>query len=371
MLSFRITIIALLFIYSSTAGAKVIGYGWTSSTLPAKNQEWFYMGFELGFQDHYRYHEQPQDVIRLVSDHSGSLSAAVPITEQLLREDVQVLTGFTTSHDALLATNILQKQNKEILTLYIGPGHSSLAHAGKDIYTTGESMEQTSLTMLDFTLRHFLGQRGLVISNVEAVFSVNNRDILQDLLKQSKYSAIDLDFVSLEKTRILLPDIIAKIAEGRYQYLMMTAFAEECSSVLRQLDQLPRQLPILANSSWTTVELLRRMLAVRKAPTYITSLWVKGGKDSQAFEKRVKQVYGIEANSEISYGYDAGIILAETLNRSHRDFTKAALIKSFKSSLCFSGTSTGTICFGKNGGHAKRRLYDVKFSVSKGFELVD
>jgi len=349
--------------------ASVIGYGWTAAVLPTKNQEWFYMGFELGFRDRYR--GSYRGVIEVVSDPSGSFSAATSISEQFLRKNVKMLTGFTTSHDALLATDVLKKRDQQVLTLYIGPGHSTLAHAGANIYTTGESMHQTAIAMHDFVLQHFPGKRGLVVTNPEAVFSINNRDVLIETQKRKVYSSIQLDFASLQPSGTLPQDVILKIASGKYSFLVMTPYAEECSSVMRQLDELDGDLPIIANSSWTGVELLRRMLSRRNAPTYIISLWVKNGPDSLAFEKRIKKVYGIEANTETSYGYDAGIIVAETLNRANGDFSRLSIIQSFKSNPCFEGTSTGTICFGKNGGHAIRNLYPVKYSVSKGFELVE
>lgn len=347
---------------------QVIGYGWATSALPAKNQEWFYMGFGLGLQERFR--GNPKEVVQLLSDNSGSPSGAVPIARQLLRDGVSVLTGFTTSHDALLVNRVLQDTGYAPLVLYIGPGHASLAHAGETVYTTGESMHQTAESMLDFARRKFPGGRGLVVSNIEAVFSVNNRDLLQQQTRHKRYRTMRLDFVSLDALRKLDNATMRKIAAGQYQYLMMTAYAEECSDVLAQLATASTHYPIIANSSWTSVELLRRLLAERRAPTYISSLWVKGGRDSLMFEQQVKRKYGIEANAELSYGYDAGLILGETMNRVRGPSTPQALIRAFRSDLCFHGTSTGRICFGPHGGHAKRVLYFVRFSVTKGFELL-
>lgn len=349
-----------------------IGYGWSTATLSTKNQEWFYTGFELGFLQNFT-NDEMKRMVSLKVDNSGSLDSGAKLADQFINEGKIFLTGFTTSHDALLASEQIKLKGASVVALYIGPGHEKLAKMGDNVYTTGESMQQTAKAMVKFINSRFLGKSGLVISNLEAVFSINNRDMLKDVLNHSEKNAKNqnLEFVSLDEKLRLPQEFVDKIKSGSYQFIVMTPYADECVEVLRQLEALDTHLPIIANSSWTTIELLRRLLINRKAPTYLTSLWLKGSKDSLEFEKRLKEKYGIEANSELSYGYDAGIIISDIFKRLGKKVDQKNILKIFKTSPCFTKTSSGTICFGAQGGHAKRDIFFVEFTADKGFSLLN
>jgi ABC-type branched-subunit amino acid transport system substrate-binding protein len=350
-------------IASSTSQAAVVpaaGYGSSDAVLPAKNQELFLMGFELGVQTALP-KRTLSDLIVLDQVADGSQLGAMGAAKRLIDKGVAMLAGFPTSHEAVLAGRIAQE--KGILAIFSGAGHSDLAKMGDTVFTTGESMQYSVEVSLDFILNHFKGQKGALVSNPFAVFSKNQEEIFLELLKDKRFSHLSLPAVRMRKDQLLGSDDIAAFKRGEYAFICLTPYADESARLLEQLKSNGIDLPILANTSWTTgdVDFGRRFLTARKAPTYSATSWVVGSKESLPFEKAVRNRYGREATGEIAYGYELGIVVGKTLARLKGPATRASVLAAFREDPCFDGTPSGRMCFPKAGGHAQRSIKFVKF----------
>lgn len=353
---------------SFAVNSSLVGYGSSDAVLPSKNQELFYMGFNLGYQSIIKAKEFKNGLItRQISD--GSQLGAIKSANQLLQEGVKVIVGFPTSHEALLVGK--QVKNSGILTIFCGAGHSELATLGNSVFTTGESMKYGVEKMLGFIKKTFSKKKGFIITNPYAVFSKNLSD---SILKNNiiKNENIDLIQLNLDQSLKLSDEDLRKISLEKNGYLLMTTYADESVKVLEQFENKQIDIPILANSAWTTgdVDFIRRFLTNRKSPAYVVTLWIAGSEDSKPFEEAVKKQYGREATSEIAYGYDLGVIIAKTLNQVNTNVTKEEIAKKFRNIRCFDGLSSGKMCFSINGGHVERKISFVKFTKD-GFKPIN
>jgi ABC-type branched-subunit amino acid transport system substrate-binding protein len=351
---------------TSSLHAGVVGYGYSDAVLPKKNQELFFLGFELGFKEKYK-GKNPSDLVLTHSSIDGSALGAVSSAKELLKLGSKIIVGFPTSHEALLASQVAI-ENK---TLFIAAaaGHMKLAQSGEYVYTTGEQIAYDAVETLKFIKSKFSNKNGFVISNPKSVFSTDYAKNLRAKYKDKDFESVKLDFYELNSELLLTEDQIRNITLCGDCYIVITHYADESGPLLKQFDESKIDMPILSNSSWTTgdIELIRRYLAYRKQPIYSFTLWLKGSKESKEFEKLLKKRFGREPVTEISFGYDLGVVTAETLNRVQGPYTKESIFKAFVDNLCFDNTSSGRICFTKNGGHAERKIYFVQFYKDGGF----
>jgi hypothetical protein len=157
-----------LFCYGEEQAKPLIGYGSSDAVLPAKNQELFYMGFSLGFQNTVK-NKNSTSLVSTKQISDNSQLGAIQSVNQLIEDGVKVLVGFPTSHEALLVGKLVK--DKGILTIFCGAGHSDLGTFGHSVYTTGESMSYGVDKMMEFISENFKGKKGAIISNPYAVFS--------------------------------------------------------------------------------------------------------------------------------------------------------------------------------------------------------
>lgn len=349
----------------------LVGYGWTTSVMNMDLLESFSLGFELGLSEHLDPKiKENYDLILHEGDPSGSLVNAPKVAKSLVDKGVLILSGFPNSHDALLVSDFT-KAYPDLLTAFIGAGHEALAGKAENIFTTGESMKVGVRHMLDLVRNKFSERRGLVLVNPRAVFSVNQARVIKELLGEKEFSKVAADFVNLDSTLELADDTLKKLEAGDYAYILITPYAEESVQVMGQLNSLKRELPIVTNSTWVPIEVLRRLIAQRTLPIYISVVWVEGSEESQDFEKRLSRRYGRQPIALMSYGYDLGLILARSVNRAEKPLSRSSILKAFRQDLCFEGTSTGQICFPESGGHSKRKLKMMEFTPQKGFKRLE
>ncbi|MCK6596731.1 MAG: ABC transporter substrate-binding protein [Bdellovibrionaceae bacterium] len=350
------------FFFMSTVFAfenSLVGYGSSDAVLPSKNQELFYLGFELALQKS-RLSEDIMSRIITSSVNNGSALGAQKAVENLIANKVELIVGFPTSHEALLAAKIASANNK--FAIFAGAGHEDLAKFGPKILTTGESMDRSVTSTLAFIKKNVYGTKGIVVVNPFAVFSQNQADKIKEI--NSKNFKLKLDFAYLNQNKTLSEEDLKKIEKSNF--IFITPYADESVKFLEQFNKNKIDLPIITNSSWTTgdLESIRRFLVQRKSPIYSSSLWIKGSKESLTFENLVRSTYGREAVAEISYGYDLGIIVKSILTELPKKFTSDDVVNFIKNKKCFSNTTSGKICFSPNGGHAERKLFFVKFNKS-------
>lgn len=363
------SILAIFSIIATTPGAQatesegpIIGYGSSDAVLPAKTQELFYAGFELGLKDHLK-RKMPANFLAVNQISDGNKLSAIRSAKNLVAQGAKMIVGFPSSHEALLAGEVAQKEG--MLAIFAGAGHSKLATMGRTVFTTGETMEASIESVLNLALEKFKNKKGLVIVNPNAVFSTNQIPVINEFLKQPRYSELILKTASVDKYGKLSPEQLNSIKENPPDYYLFTPYTDECTSSLDQLVQIGSDKPILSNSSWTSadIDFLRRLVAKHKSPIYSFSLWVKGSPISQVFESRVKKAYGREATGEIAFGYDLGIMVATLLNRVKGTPTKESLIEAFHQNRCFESVTTNRVCFKPTGGHSDKHIIPVQLTL--------
>lgn len=344
----------------TTYARTFIGYGTADSVAPKATQELVLMGFEAGFEKTIQ-KELNDDFIAVDFDIGGSPLGAIKSAERLIKKGAQILTGFPTSHEALLVSKIAKKNN--IMVIFSSAGHSQLGKMGDDIYSVAESIDYAMNFKLKFMQDKFGKQKGLILINPKAVYSVSHLADIRNLLKDPKFSSINIDMINLNMNLEIPKTVIQALKTGKYKYLHLTMYAEEAVPLLRQLHQNHIDIPIVASTSWddSDIDVIRRYLFGRKSPTYGFAQWNRNSTDAKEFERFIRKKYNREPTGGMVYGYDLGVIMATTINRIEGDMTMESFKKAFKKNLCFEKTSNGTICFSPNGGHAKRKIYTFEF----------
>ncbi len=355
---------------ANSAIAAVIGYGSSNAVLPSKNQEFVYMGFELGILQHVS-EKAFTELVEIRQSSNGKQLEAQNVARDLIKGGARLLIGFPTSHEALLTTKIARENN--VMAVFAGASHSDLATMGPMVYTTGESMEYAVRSTLDFIQKRFPSRKGALIGNPFAVFSKNQDDHYLKLLQEPTYSNMSIDHLTIRSDTSLSPESLEKLQTNHYAYLIITPYADESGKILSQLEKQGIDLPLIANSSWTTgdVDLIRRFLTHKREPAYCSSFTSPTkSKDYRKFSALFFSRFGKSPTAESSYGYDLGLLIGKLLkqtgkNPSAEDF-RLALLKN----PCVENTSSGKFCFPGNGGHAIRKLNMLKFN-KQGFKSIE
>jgi ABC-type branched-subunit amino acid transport system substrate-binding protein len=333
----------------------IIGYGSSTAVVTAKIQETFYMGFELGFEDVLG-HKKASELLAVKQVSDGSQQGATRSAEYLIQNGVIALLGFPSSHDSLLAADIAQKN--KMFALFTGSGHSDLALKGPTVFTTGASMDKAVESIIRFAQRILPAKRGMVLINPYAVFSMNHETVVHKFMHDKVFPGVEVETVRLNKELMLNEDDIKALKAGKYGYVFLTPYPEELAPLMNQLSENKIDVPMIASSSWGTAEpdIMTRFVSMKKTPFYVGTEWVRGQAESRHFERLARLRYGKDPGSEMSYGYDVGVIAATVIARVKGPLTKESIVRSFKEQPCFKHVTVGEICFGPNGGHAIRPL---------------
>ncbi len=373
----HITIIIYIFFslsfYSYSAPVHpLIGYGSSDAVYSAKNQEFFLMGFTLGLEEKLKppLNIQIKHLLNVVQLNDRQSLSALRAADKLLKENIAVLAGFPTSHEALLVAPSAQKHK----TIFISAAavHSELAMKGSYVYSLGESIITSNNALISFVNKRFKSQTGIVTIQPEKVFSKNHVEALRKS-NSTMFEKLSLFETNLTVEGKLKDSVLDNLLRGQYGYILITTYADDSIQLLEQLITYNINLPLITNSAWTigNIELVHRLLMQYKGDIYCVSSIIDGMKSAKIFEDTYSSRYGKKPESEMYYGYDLGIIVAETINRIKGKITKKKFHQAFTRNLCFDKTTTGKVCFPKEGGHVQRDMYWLKFSGKKGFKVVD
>jgi ABC-type branched-subunit amino acid transport system substrate-binding protein len=363
-------LVAFVGVTSSGVAFPIVGYGSSDAVLPATDQEMFFIGFELGLRHNLK-RVLPKDFLLTKNVREDTLLGAAKTARALIDQKVSLAVGFPSSHEALLAAEVTAPTG----TLFISSaaGHSKIAQMGPTVYSSSESMFTSNDLFLDFITRRFPNKKGLLISNPKSLYSREHaKTILTNAGSQAKYRTVHLVPVEIPpRQQPLSPAIVNAIVNGGFDYVYLTTYPDDSVEFLNLMETQNMQIPILS-STWTTAELdlLRRFLTTRKGPIYSSTAWLPKLKEAKDFEELVLKTYGKEATPEIGYGFDLGVIVAQILNRVKGEYTKESILAAFRSDLCFSGTSTGKLCFSPNGGQSTRQIFLVEYQKKRGFVLL-
>ena len=335
--------------------AHVIGYGYANSVLPAKNQEAFYTGFELGLKEILG----DKDALKLLATEqvlNGSPTGAIKALKSLLDKGVRMIVGFPTSHEAVQVAKLTSKEG--YLTVFASAGHSSLAEMGPTIFTTGESMNSFVEETIKLIQGRFSKQKGLFIYNPQALFSVNQKNEFERQLKAKNGNVPNFEYKPLDMDLRINNTLIMDLKQGKFKYLFLSPYADESAVVLNQLASEKIDLPIVSNSTLTTGDnnMVRRILSTKKSSIIAGPVWVPNMPNLRHFEKLFTDKYGTAPSAESASGYDLGIITGNVILRAKGNFSKQGLLAAFHADHCFDQTTVGKICFPPNGGHGSKAV---------------
>lgn len=356
-------IMACSFLLSGVCGAQVIGYGSADSVLPAKNQEAFYTGFELGLKEMIG-EKSVKELLAVEQVSSGSPIGAIKSVKMLLDKKVKMFVGFPTSHEALQAAKLTSAD--QYLTIFPSAGHTALAEFGSTVFTTGISVRSSIAETLKMFKNRFKNQKGIFIYNPQAVFSVNQKNEIEKNVAVERDQSIKFDFAALDAALKIDEAMLSRLKKREYQYIFLTPYADESAAVLSQLNAEKIDLPIVSNSSWTSgdIEFIRRVISEKKAPIITGADWVPGIETSKYFEKQFQKKYGTAPSAESASGYDLGIIAGTVIKRAKNNYAKESLVKAFHQDLCFTNTTVGKICFPEKGGHGSKPVIFMQLTTT-------
>lgn len=362
-----------LLIFSNTAYSVKVGYGSSDAVYSAKNQEYFYMGFSFAMERFLeeRYKSELSNI--LVSEQLSDKKqlSAIRAAKKLISSDVVALTGFPTSHEALLVAP-LAKEN-DILFISAAAAHSKISEYGPNVYTLGESVLKSKIELINF-IKNKLNNpnQGVLITDKQAVFSVNQSNLLIETNQKSS-KPLSFSNLLLNSEKVLSKNNIESIKNGKYDFIILTTYADDSVKFLEQLISYNINIPIIANSSWTigNIEMVRRLLVKYKGEIFCVSSVVKGIDTAQTFEKSYLESYGKQPETEMYYGYDLGVIVSKVMNSLKGNVTRKDFINTFSEIRCFEGLTTGNVCFPEGGGHVLRQIHWLKFNKLNGFKKVN
>ena len=357
------SLLVLLVHLPSLASIPKIGYGSSNAVYPARNQEFFYMGYDLAMKSTGATKKASTDTMQITD--AKALGAVRSANTLIARNpNLLALVGFPTSHEALLASKVAI--NKDLFFLSAAGSHSSLATLGPNIYTLGEALQSSQHALLRYVSEKFPEQKGLVITNPKATFSLNQEKLLRSYL--SAYAKVDLELTSLTDKKELDKTTIKKLVDGAYNYIILTTYADDSTLVFKQLVANNINLNIYTNPSWIVgdIEFVRRLMIAYAGKIQCISSVIKGP-ESKEFEKLATKTYGAEPATEMYYGYDAGTIISQVLQRIEGEITPQSFKAAFLKNPCFEKTTSGTLCFPKKGGHAFRSTHLLSFNKIQGF----
>lgn len=362
-----ILIISTIMAGQDLARAKpIIGYGSSDAVYPSKNQEFFYMGFLLGFNRRIK-KTMAKDFLLVKAMEDKDPFGALHSAHYLQSQGVDLLVGFPTSHEALLVSEYAVKNN--LLFISAAAVHSDLAKFGPLIHTMAPSSQIITKNLLNFIEKKEGKQKGLIISNPGDLFSMNHHRVVFHLINEPRGPRLNLEPAYLNDQLRLDDHYVRMIRNNEINYLYITSYTTKSVELLRQLNEYGIDLPIFTNTSWTIgdIEYLRRLLWMIKSKVYSVSLWSATSKEFMDFERTASQVYGNVSPSEMAIGYDLGLVVAETINNVKGTINKESVKKAFMEMAYVDGTSSGRIYMNQAGGHAKRNIQNVVFDLQKGF----
>ena len=344
----------------------IIGYGSSDAVYPSKNQEFFYMGFLLGFNLRIK-KQLDRDFLAVKAIKNQDPFGALYSARYLKSQGVDLLVGFPTSHEALLVAGFAA-ENK-LLFISAAASHSDLVKFGPLIHTIMPSTQQITQHLLKFIEKKAGQEKGLIISNPGDLYSMNHHRMVFDLMDKNHSLRVNLKPAYLNDQLRLNERYIEMIRSNEIQYLYITSYTTKSVKLLEQLNECGIDLPIFTTTSWTIgdIEYLRRLLWMIKSKVYSVSLWSTASDAFRDFTRTARKIYGNVTSSEMAAGYDLGIVVAETINHVKGTIDKESIKNAFMKMDYVDGTSCGRIYINKKGGHAKRKIQIVEFDLQKGF----
>jgi ABC-type branched-subunit amino acid transport system substrate-binding protein len=363
---FSLVVVILMSMEGIAHCRTIIGYGSSDAVYPSKNQEFFYMGFLLGFNRRVK-KELDKDFLAVKAMENQDPFGALHSARYLKLQDVDLLVGFPTSHEALLVAEFAAKN--KLLFISAAASHSDLAKFGPLIHTIMPSTQQITQYLLKFIQKKAGKKKGLMISNPADLYSMNHHRMVFDLMDKNSSLRLDLTPAYLNDQLRLNDRYIEMIKKDEIQYLYITSYTTKSVNLLEQLNEYGIDLPIFTTTSWTIgdIEYLRRLLWMIKSKVYSISLWSTTSEAFKDFTRTARKVYGNVTSSEMAAGYDLGIVVAETINHIQGTIDKESIKNAFLNMDYVDGTSCGRIYFNKKGGHARRKIEIVEFDLQRGF----
>lgn len=357
--------------WNTAAASKVlVGYGASDAVISIKSQELFYAGFEIGMQSVLGRQWEREIIVRKFANDKSPLAAS-RVAHALLNDQVDIMVGFPTSHEALQVAPLAQQ--RKTVAIFSAASHSKLGQFGKYVYTTGESMQAVVRATMTYIGEKWPGMTGVMIVNPYAVYSYDHLGALKQIEVQPESGLKNMKIERVGRDGALTREAIAFLHRCRHRcFAYVTMYPDESARLMEQLNREGIDIPIMASSSWTTadLDLIRRFLAKRRSGIFSPALWHRGHAETALVLRRIQHVYGRSDAPEVIYGYDLGVVVGHLIHKaeSRSGEPSKALFASLMRGACFAGTSAGTLCFPKGGGHALRKIFFVRINKD-GYSL--
>ncbi len=273
-----------------------------------------------------------------LDDQSKTSEAVLAIEKLISQYHVQAVIGEVASSISIAMAPIAQKHSVPM----ISPSslNTRVTKQGDFIFRVCFVDEFQSKVMADFASRKLMAKKVALLVDFKSDYSTDSARIFkQHLLKsggeiviEQTYSAGDIDFkAQLTAIRSKSPDLI--VVPGYYT---------EIGLIYRQKQELGISAPMLGGDAWDSPKLTEIAGASIEGSYFVTHFF---GEDPQQhvqdFIREYKERFGEKPDGIAAMGYDAAMVLIDSLTRSDGK-TPQSLRNSIAKTTQFKGV-TGSI----------------------------
>jgi branched-chain amino acid transport system substrate-binding protein len=272
-------------------------------------------------------------------DDQGKPSEAVlAITKLITQNRVQAVLGEVASTLTIAMAPIAQQYKVPMIT----PSsiNSKVTQQGDYIFRVCFVDQFQSKIMAEFALKNLKAKRAAILRDVKSDYSQDSSEIFKEVFKKGggeivadqSYSAGDMDFKSqLTAIRATNPEVI--VGAGHYGDMGLVA---------RQKEELGIRAPLLGGDAWDSPK-LKEIGGKALDGSYFVSHFAQNSLNpqNQKLIQKYKEAYGVEPDGLAALGYDAALVLIDSLKRA-KSSSAADLRDSIASTRDFLG-ATGKI----------------------------
>ncbi|MBU0505128.1 MAG: ABC transporter substrate-binding protein [bacterium] len=368
----RIFIIFLFLLFScvfisasSYAQECTIGYGYATTVLPKADQENFMWGFQYGLKKAYTENPATQGachsfenikVVYKFSHDTQSPLDALLVANDLIKDNVIMMVGFPSSHEALLAAKVAQQHNMAFVS--IGAVANGLAEYKDNIFTTSPKRETYTKELIKGLANRHKGKEILIVAKKDFIFSM---DILNTLQKENKPEyGLTLTPVFIDENLALDKQSLKNINLKNVAGVYITLYPSISKLAFLELqDKLNGQTMFYVSSAWIS----NKIEFFDKIPLSTKKRVVGFGAGvpnlhSEAL-KPLHHAYEVVFNKKpevaVFEGYEAGTYVAHVLKGSSAA-SRSAVLDSMMKMGCVSVETFGEMCRTPEG-YSTKKLY--------------
>ncbi len=307
-----------------------IGYGSSAAVLPKRHIEQFYLGFETALRSSLTPAELLNNSINIRSD--DSYDGAYKIAKKFGEEKFDLIVGFASSHEAILAEKGLI--GTQTVLLSAGAATSDLGALSANSKSIAVSMKSIASTIYSYTASRYSKKSGVIILSQNQLYGSK---LGQLIVEEDKTNA--LQKVILDKSGNI-PKKDHKTINNA-EFIIFSIYPNESEAALKDLKKIGYLKPIIGNTSWSVGEfdMFKHILKDLGNKIILPEIVTNRSVQPEVLVNLKKQ--GFTATTERLLGYDAGVVVSHLI----RSCEKQGNVQPVKIRGCYEGTSMGAICF--------------------------